>query len=90
MKYLISNIIKFLQVLKEEGMKNQGGLLIQYYNSNVLVQKSLLVKEVYIFYCLMNRMKKVNAWCLVRYLNSSNKSPATFRNVDNEFGRCKC
>ena len=61
MKYLISNIIKFLQVLKEEGMKNQGGLLIQYYNSNVLVQKSLLVKEVYIFYCLMNRMKKVNA-----------------------------
>ena len=42
----------FHQELTGGRLKDQVGLFIQYYNINVLFQKSLLVKEVLIFHYL--------------------------------------
>lgn len=98
MKYLISNITNFHQELEGGHMKDQVGLVIQYYNINFVFQKSLLVKEVPISHCLkklrnpmkrlintQNKNNKCFRWILVRCLNPVNRNPAKVRNVDRKF-----
>lgn len=98
MKYLISDITNFHQELEGGHMKDQVGLVIQYYNIDFVFQKSLLVKEVLISHYLkklrnpmkglINTQSKNNKcfrWSLVRCLNPVNRNPAKSRNVDRKF-----
>ena len=101
MSYLISNITKFhQQETKGACMKGQVLLLIQYYIFNMLFQKSLVVRGVFVFIYLKNwkiqwkgwlifKMKIMNTsdgvwWFLTIQMIPVNKNPAKIRNVDKE------
>ena len=72
MSYSISNTTKFQKELKDGQIKDQVGLFIQYYNINLLLQNSLLLKEFLIFHCLNEDDERFRL-CLIRYLNHINK-----------------
>ena len=54
MNYIIFNITRFDQELKGGNMNDQVGQLIQQYSINLLSQKLLIAKDVFIFHYQRN------------------------------------
>ena len=54
MNYIIFNITRFDQELKGRNMNDQVGQLIQQYSINLLSQKLLIAKDVFIFHYQRN------------------------------------
>ena len=54
MNYIIFNITRFDQELKGGNMNDQAGQLIQQYSINLLSQKLLIAKDVFIFHYQRN------------------------------------
>ena len=54
MNYIIFNITRFDQELKCRNMNDQVGQLIQQYSINLLSQKLLIAKDVFIFHYQRN------------------------------------